>query len=970
MSLIVSPTSGVSVNSIGVDDIIEALFYRYAELTGNDNDNNDGIIAKLQLPSLRSLPLMSYLLPNIDEKKFAINKLLQEQKRASNYKKWYEISLQLDELMNNNSWKSNPQSDLYDYNLIYNNLNEMKNARLNKDYKLLLYYIRTKWIRNLGNMGDVNLYRHSFTGTKKIIEEYIEECKTSLNYLLNDPDVNLDDRYLLGMLIQTRKNIGRTALVLSGGSTFGIFHIGVLATLFECNLLPRIISGSSAGSIMASILCCHSNEEIIEILSTIADREFKIFGSDGNDPNQSQFRKVLGNLSHFIKYGTFFDITDLKQTMLGFLGDLTFREAYNRSGKILNITVSPTSIHESTRLLNYLTAPHCLIWSAVCASCSLPGVFPSTSIYEKNPRTGEIREWNSDTSAKYVDGSVDNDLPITRLSEMFNVDHIIAVQVNPHVVPILKAAVTKVGGDIENELSNKLKTAVSNTYDFLSCEVIHYLQMLNEMDICKNLATKLISVLTQSYSGDITILPDFKSQDFLKLFDDPTPEFMLDFILRGAKASWPKITVIHNHCGVEFTLDNCIGLLRGRIITSANNRITYEKPHDSHDINGSHNPDRKSVKRGKSTIGLVSSPVMITDKSFSTSTPNTPEKPKANIKFPTEIRRHNSANVPIRKMVNKKKSNSISTPQENSSRFPQRKSTTSLASLSYDFFNRNVSAESTLINDSEADEHKHSIPNINVTLPNSIIDSNNSNKEYEDRKKIRKARSSTNFRTRKISSSNDLSSLSFSHDIETEKIKYQSERVPCADTNPYVDKSPEREWGPVNKTDRKEKEKANLPKVSASTPKPNSYIGLNRLKGTDLSRSGNNSINDLRNFINQDQAPMPVRLKDLEKKVTRFDEASFDHEILHSDDDSAAFRLDTNGNSNGNGTSNVDDYGEEEFLGDDEASNPVDDDEYDNEVRDYYELSPLAGEIEDEGGDEVDYEVDEEEYDINEDTNV
>ena len=45
---------------------------------------------------------------------------------------------------------------------------------------------------------------------------------------------------------------------------------------------------------------------------------------------------------------------------------------------------------------------------------------------------------------KFVDGSVDNDLPITRLLEMFNVDHIIAVQVNPHVVPILRVSVSNI----------------------------------------------------------------------------------------------------------------------------------------------------------------------------------------------------------------------------------------------------------------------------------------------------------------------------------------------------------------------------------------------------------------------------------------------------------------------------------------------------------------------------------------------
>ena len=99
----------------------------------------------------------------------------------------------------------------------------------------------------------------------------------------------------------------------------------------------------------------------------------------------------------------------------------------------------------------------------------------------ENPKTNEIHEWNNDESMKYVDGSVDNDLPITRLLEMFNVDHIIAVQVNPHVVPILRVSVSNIGGQVENDLIYKMKHLLNNVYDFVSCEAIHYLQLLNEL---------------------------------------------------------------------------------------------------------------------------------------------------------------------------------------------------------------------------------------------------------------------------------------------------------------------------------------------------------------------------------------------------------------------------------------------------------------------------------------------------------
>lgn len=66
------------------------------------------------------------------------------------------------------------------------------------------------------------------------------------------------------------------------------------------------------------------------------------------------------------------------------MGDMTFHEAYERTGRIINITVSPGSRYETSRLLNYLTAPDVLVWSASCASCALPGLFPGVELVRKD----------------------------------------------------------------------------------------------------------------------------------------------------------------------------------------------------------------------------------------------------------------------------------------------------------------------------------------------------------------------------------------------------------------------------------------------------------------------------------------------------------------------------------------------------------------------------------------------------------
>jgi len=41
---------------------------------------------------------------------------------------------------------------------------------------------------------------------------------------------------------------------LSGGAFLGYYHGGVVKALFEGGYLPRVISGASAGSILASVV--------------------------------------------------------------------------------------------------------------------------------------------------------------------------------------------------------------------------------------------------------------------------------------------------------------------------------------------------------------------------------------------------------------------------------------------------------------------------------------------------------------------------------------------------------------------------------------------------------------------------------------------------------------------------------------------------------------------------------------------
>ena len=136
-------------------------------------------------------------------------------------------------------------------------------------------------------------------------------------------------------------------------------HIGVVKTLWKNRLLPRIISGASAGSIVCAVLCSRTDVEIPAVLDEFCYGDLAVFEKEGEEDS------ILVKAARFLKYGALFDISHLTNVMRNLLGDITFQESYNRTRRILNITVSSASLYELPRLLNYVTAPNVMIWSAV-----------------------------------------------------------------------------------------------------------------------------------------------------------------------------------------------------------------------------------------------------------------------------------------------------------------------------------------------------------------------------------------------------------------------------------------------------------------------------------------------------------------------------------------------------------------------------------------------------------------------------
>jgi predicted acylesterase/phospholipase RssA len=77
------------------------------------------------------------------------------------------------------------------------------------------------------------------------------------------------------------------------------------------------------------------------------------------------------------------DVQRLQDWCRDNIGDITFKEAYEKTRRNVNIVVTHTS-YNVPALLNHLTSPNVLLWSAACASCAQPGLYAPVGLMAKD----------------------------------------------------------------------------------------------------------------------------------------------------------------------------------------------------------------------------------------------------------------------------------------------------------------------------------------------------------------------------------------------------------------------------------------------------------------------------------------------------------------------------------------------------------------------------------------------------------
>lgn len=453
---------------------------------------------------------------------------------AESYEAWREAALEHDSVSGNEVWKHREESKSYDNAEIRSRLDQLKSLREAGDDMGLLFALNEGIHGNMGGMGKTALHERAKVGTKKLVEEYVDELVESLQHISNLPENEISWNEKMDFFERASHCFGRSALMLSGAGSLGHFHTGVIKVLIEHKLLPSVISGSSAGSVMAGVLGTHTDEELIELLGESDMLGFSKMALDDDS---------LGKLRPQV------DIRDVQQMLAEAIPDLTFQEAYEKTGRKINVTVASVEQHQNSRLMNAITSPNVFIRTAVMASCAVPGVFPAVKLMAKNVY-GEAQPYLPNRS--WVDGAVTDDLPAKRLARLYGVNHYIVSQANPLSLMLLNYDKDM---PVPQSIKNIWRAAGKEFLRSGEAFSRRYLRKYPEVARTMNM---FYSLSAQEYTGDITIIPSFSFVDPQKLLGQLTTAEIDELVEEGEKSTWSKLEQIRISSKIGHTLDTIL----------------------------------------------------------------------------------------------------------------------------------------------------------------------------------------------------------------------------------------------------------------------------------------------------------------------------------------------------------------------------------------------------------------------------
>jgi len=148
--------------------------------------------------------------------------------------------------------------------------------------------------------------------------------------------------------------------------------------------------------------------------------------------------------------------------------------------------------------------------------------------------------------------------PLSRIAELFNVNHFIVSQARPYLIPFLRS---------ELNILDRRQTGWHNIsrsiMRLILVELRHRLRQLDYIGVLPGAVSRLL--IDETIPGpNLTLVPDLSIKDVAKLFQKPTRERVAEWTLKGERGVWPAISALKVRETVEIELDRGYQLVRRR----------------------------------------------------------------------------------------------------------------------------------------------------------------------------------------------------------------------------------------------------------------------------------------------------------------------------------------------------------------------------------------------------------------------
>lgn len=515
--------------------------------------------------------------------------LLVQLNRSHSYTEWKALASQLDDLDGLSLWRAKEESPYFSFEGVVRSMQEFValHGRLNDGdggagggkalevtnstaVMVTLGVLRSQLHRSLYGIHNRQLYLYR-TGTKTVIHSYVSMlCYTiesvSRSAVAGDKQLR---QSAFGVLQQMRDVYGTTALVLNGGVLTLPSHYGVAKALFDAALLPTVVYGSESGVLVASLIGC-----IPDLASIFSEAN----GAELLMQSSLNPTSIAGRLQQVRHHGCMSDIAELQEYLKSKIGSLTFLEAYERTGRILNLSyLSPCQVSNqpSWQLLNYLTSPNVLVYSV--ALCGL-GVAPGQHSTGSPPLLARavdgtiIRYDPSVVVQNYPQSSSDStpcDVadPLERLQALFSTRYFIVVDTS------LRGSLQHLLWATTSEVHHRPLHRCGTLAFFILCIPIIVLlaslqcaASLLGVSRCEWLGSTSPRIsrfaITEDKGEVMRVYPIRRLSAYLQLWQTPSRTQVRDTVMEAERAVWPRLEQLRVSIAVEQALSSAISLLK------------------------------------------------------------------------------------------------------------------------------------------------------------------------------------------------------------------------------------------------------------------------------------------------------------------------------------------------------------------------------------------------------------------------